>query len=311
MKGFFKRLLNFKPPVKSDIKYVNLNELHNQDIVGFAKVLGKTLQAPNNEDLSQFRRLYVLDFQGDLLASKTKGLEREITTILNTARSGEEGDQVVIRLESPGGAAFAYGHAASQIDRLRRADIKTTVAVDRIAASGGYMMAAVADQIISAPLAVIGSIGVVAEVPNFHNILKRYGVDYKQYTAGDFKRTVSQFGEITEEGERKFEADLHRMHEIFKKHVSTYRPSLDIDEVATGEHWSALDAITHKLVDKIQTSEDFIHDKMKKGYIAIQVIHSPPKPSLLQVLSGEVSVLDTIFDMVVSKLHFYNVMLGK
>lgn len=308
---FFKKLIPVKPINKSRIKFTNLNDLYNQERIDFAKSVGRFMSRPNYGDQTKYKRLYVLDFKGDLLASQATGLEHEVTSVIDTARAGEGGDEVLIRLESPGGAAYAYGHAASQIDRLKRAGIKTTVAVDRIAASGGYMMAAVADRIISAPMAIIGSIGVVAEVPNFHNVLKNLGIEYKQYTAGEFKRTISQFGEITEEGEEKFVNDLHRMHEIFKKHIETYRPGIDMDNVATGEHWSALDAIKHSLVDKIETSEDFLYGKIKEGYIAIQLAYSPPRPSFLQVLAGNTSIIGKIIDQIFFKIFEYRVMLGK
>lgn len=218
------------------------------------------------------KRIFVIDFDGDVMASQSKALTYEVTSVICNANPSQ-GDSVLIRLSSPGGAAHAYGYAASQLHRLKKAGIPTVVAVDKVAASGGYMMAVVADKIISAPFAIIGSIGVVAEFPNVHDLLQNLGIHYKQYTAGKFKRTVSAMGEITEEGEKKFKEDLSEMYDLFKNHVAEHRPELDIDLVATGEHWQAVTAIKLGLVDEIKTSEEFILENLNNAeLIQIQYV---------------------------------------
>lgn len=204
---------------------------------------------------------YVLNFlDGDVKASGVEQLREEITTLLLVAKKDEE---VILNVESPGGAVHGYGLAAAQILRLREAGLKVTICVDKIAASGGYMMACTAHKIISAPFAIVGSIGVVASVPNFHKILKKNEIEYKEYTAGDYKRTVSLFGEITEKGEKKFHEQLESTHTLFKNFVGLYRPQLNLSEVATGEYWFGLDALKLKLVDEIGTSDDYILNKTK------------------------------------------------
>ncbi|MFD1439516.1 protease SohB [Acinetobacter sp. ANC 4282] len=202
------------------------------------------------------QKIYVLDFKGDTAASAVESLREEITLILATAKAGR--DRVVVRLESPGGMVHGYGLASAQLVRLRDAGFNLTICVDKVAASGGYMMACIANEIVSAPFAVVGSIGVVAQVPNFNRLLKDKHIDFELYTAGEFKRTVTMFGENTAEGKAKFEEELQQTHELFKHFVEKYRPQLNVEKVATGEHWYGKDALELNLVDKLQTSDEYL-----------------------------------------------------
>ena len=203
--------------------------------------------------------LYVLDFKGSMDAHEVASLREEITAVLAVAKPQ---DEVLLRLESPGGVVHGYGLASSQLQRLRDRNIPLTVAVDKVAASGGYMMACVANRIVAAPFAIVGSIGVVAQVPNFNRLLKRNDIDIELHTAGQYKRTLTLFGENTEEAREKFREDLNETHQLFKQFVQTMRPSLDINEVATGEHWYGLQAQEKGLVDEIRTSDDLILQQM-------------------------------------------------
>src|SRR5262245_4142859 len=178
--------------------------------------------------------VFVLDFKGDIMASAVESLRQEVTAVLAVAAAS---DEIVVRIESPGGTPHGYGLAASQLARLRQKGLKVTACVDRIAASGGYMMACVSDQILTAPFAILGSIGVSAPLPNVHRLLERHGVDYEDITAGQYKRTVSVLGKITDQGRKKFQEQIDDMHQLFKDFVKQHRPGLDIDKVATGEHW--------------------------------------------------------------------------
>lgn len=205
-------------------------------------------------------RIFVLDFEGDLLASATASLREEITAITSLA---EPNDEVVLRLETPGGAVPHYGLAAAQLARLKAQKIKLTVCIDRVAASGGYMMACVADSIVAAPFAIVGSIGVVAQVPNLHRLLKRFDVDYDEMTAGEFKRTVSILGEISAKGRQKFQEQLEETHGLFKEFVKSQRPTLDIDAVATGEYWLGRRNVELGLVDRLATSDEYLLEKAK------------------------------------------------
>jgi serine protease SohB len=201
------------------------------------------------------KRLFVIEFNGDIRASEVGALRVLVTTLLMEAR---EGDQVLVRLDNSGGLVSEHGLAASQLARIRDKGIPLTVAVDKVAASGGYLMACVAERIIAAPFAVIGSIGVLAELPNFHRLLERYGVDFELHTAGEYKRTLTIFGENTDEGRQKLREQLEETHALFKSFVATYRPALDLDRVATGEYWHGQRAVELGLVDAIQTSDDFL-----------------------------------------------------
>ncbi len=206
------------------------------------------------------KRVFLLNFKGDIRASAVDQLREEITTVLSHATAN---DEVVVRLESAGGMVHSYGLAASQLDRIRKQGIPLTVCVDKVAASGGYMMACVADKILAAPFSLLGSIGVVAQLPNFHNLLKKHDVDYEVLTAGEYKRTLTVFGENTEQGREKFLDDLEQTHELFKAFVSQHRSEVDIDTIATGEVWLGTKALELKLVDDLQTSDEYLVTLMK------------------------------------------------
>jgi serine protease SohB len=200
-------------------------------------------------------RIFVLDFDGDVKASATDALREAVTAVLSLAKPT---DEVVLRLESPGGMVHSYGFAASQLTRITAKNIPLTVCVDQVAASGGYMMACVANKILAAPFAVLGSIGVVAQLPNFHRILKKHDVDYEIFTAGEYKRTVTMLGENTEKGRKKFVEDLEDTHHLFKDFVHEHRPQVNIDEVATGEIWFGRRALAKNLIDGISTSDEYL-----------------------------------------------------
>lgn len=210
-------------------------------------------------------RIFVINFlKGDIKASSSENLRNEVSTILGVATPR---DEVVVCLESPGGLVHSYGFAAAQLLRLRSANIPLTVCIDQVAASGGYLMACTANKILAAPFALVGSIGVVAQVPNFNRLLKKHDVDYREYTAGDYKRTVSIFGEITEKGETKFKEQLEITHDLFKSFVTTYRPKMDMAKVATGEFWYGELALGLGLVDEIKTSDDYLLEKSKEHQV--------------------------------------------
>jgi serine protease SohB len=202
------------------------------------------------------KRIYVLDFKGDLRASAVARLGREIDAVLTAARPDR--DEVVVRIESPGGTVTGYGLAAAQLLRLRAASIKLTACVDQVAASGGYLMACAADRIIASPFAILGSIGVVAQVPNLNRLLKKNDIDFEEMTAGEFKRSVSIFGEITPAGREHFRGKLDATHEAFKEFVGQNRPRLEMAKVANGDTWLGREALELGLVDELAASDDYL-----------------------------------------------------
>jgi serine protease SohB len=209
----------------------------------------------SDEEDKKLNNLFVLDFNGSPMAKEVETLRKEITAILCIAK---EDDEVLVKVESGGGVVHGYGLAASQLKRIKDKGLKLTISVDKVAASGGYMMACVADKVIAAPFAIIGSIGVIAQLPNFNKLLKKNDVDFEMHTAGDFKRTLTVFGENTDEGRAKFQSELEEVHHMFKDFVTDNRPDLDINKVATGEYWYGSKALELNLVDEIQTSDDFL-----------------------------------------------------
>lgn len=258
------------------------------------KVKSKSKKKDKNKETSQ--QVFVLDFDGDIKASAVKHLREEISTLISTANKG---DEVIIRLESGGGMVHSYGLAAAQLVRLKDAGLKLTVCVDKIAASGGYMMACVADKIIAAPFAVIGSIGVVSQLPNFNKLLKKNDVDYEMFTAGDYKRTVTVFGENDDEDRAKYQQELEQTHDLFKHFVNTYRSELDLNKVANGEHWYGEDAVKLNLVDKLQTSDSYILQLMEDN--EVYALHSRQKPTLAEKL-GLSQAAEATITMAVDKL---------
>ncbi len=236
------------------------------------------------ENLENERKphLFVLSFKGDISASETTALREEVSAIIAVAKPE---DEVLLRLESPGGVVHGYGLAASQLARLKQHQIKLTVAVDKVAASGGYMMACVADKIIAAPFAIIGSVGVVAQVPNIHRLLKKHDVDVDVMTAGEYKRTVTLLGENTEKGKEKFQQELNETHQLFKQFVAQHRPQIDVEQIATGEHWFGQQALGLNLVDEIATSDDLILQAIKDKLVLS--VKYTMKKSLVQKLGKQ------------------------
>ncbi|MBL4942040.1 MAG: protease SohB [Colwellia sp.] len=232
------------------------------------KILAKKKAKSDDEELVESKsKIFVIDFKGSIDAKEVSSLREEVSAILSVATKE---DEVFVRLESGGGMVHGYGLASSQLDRIRQHEIPLTVSVDKVAASGGYMMACVANNIIAAPFAILGSIGVIAQLPNFNKLLKKNNIEFEQFTAGEFKRTVTMFGENTEKGKEKFIEELEETHVLFKNFVSEHRPSLDLDKVATGEHWFGTKALELDLVDSIQTSDDYLQ-KLSKSHKIVAI----------------------------------------
>ncbi len=217
------------------------------------------------------KTIYVIDFHGDLQASAVRALREEISAVLAVASST---DEVLLRLESSGGVVHGYGLAASQLQRIRDKGIPLTIAVDKVAASGGYMMACLANHLLVAPFAIVGSIGVVGQLPNFNRLLKKHDIDFELHTAGAYKRTLTVFGENTPAAREKFVAELNETHRLFRNFVGRFRPALDLDKVATGEIWFGLDAMPLKLVDAIGTSDEYLQERQADHRIIKVAYHS-------------------------------------
>ncbi|MFQ5470253.1 MAG: protease SohB [Gammaproteobacteria bacterium] len=275
---------------KLNDKYKSMSMALNGHILS-KDALKKTLKAEKNERKQAEKRdkytnahqknIFVLNFHGDISASAVTSLRDEITSVLTVA---EPEDEIVVRLESSGGMVHSYGLAASQLQRIRKRKIPLTIAVDKVAASGGYMMACVADRIIAAPFAIIGSIGVIAQLPNFNRLLKKHDIEYEQIKAGEYKRTLTVFGENTDDDREKMQADIDDTHRLFKDFITQNRPDLDIANVATGEHWYGSQALELKLVDDIQTSDDYLMEA-SQGAALYEITYTPRKVLKNKILS--------------------------
>ena len=247
----------------------------------------KRADKARGKDGSTKPRMFVLDFKGDLRASAAASLREEVSAVLNVAKPGE---QVLVRLENSGGTVHEHGFAASQLTRLKQHGLKLVVAVDKVAASGGYLMACVADHLIAAPFAIVGSIGVLAQLPNFHRLLEEKGVDFEQVTAGRYKRTLTMFGENTDEGRAKLKEQVEAIHELFKAQIRAHRPQVDVESVATGEHWHGVRALELKLVDEIKTSDDVLLEAAK-DHDLYQIAYKRRRSLQERVLGGAESLL--------------------
>ena len=278
----------------SAVKSITLNKNERKKLIKEKK---KELKAKKNQSIP--KPVYVLNFNGDIEASSVENLKEEITAIL---KSDTKCQELVLRLESPGGTVIGYGLCAAQLQRLRDAGIKVTACVDKVAASGGYMMACVCNKIVSSPFAIIGSIGVVAAIPNFHKVLKKNNVDYELHTAGEYKRTITMFGETTPAGRKKFKEHLEDIHILFKDHIKKYRPNLDMKKIATGETWEGIKALEVGLVDEISTSDQYLLNLSKKheifeiSYITKQNLQDKFSFFITNTVTRLVSSLETFFD---------------
>jgi serine protease SohB len=267
-----------------------LDDTERKSLAKARKAEDKAQKKARAKGVAPRPRVFVLEFEGDLQAHAVASLREEISAVLQVARKE---DEVLLRLESSGGLVHAYGLAASQLVRIRGKGLRLTVAVDKVAASGGYMMACVADRILAAPFAVLGSIGVVAQIPNFNRLLKKNEIDLELHTAGAYKRTLTLFGENTEAGRAKFREDLEDTHLLFKRFVAEHRPALDLERVATGEHWFGTRALDLKLVDELRSSDDYLLERVESADV-FEVRYKLRK-SLSERLGGWLARIATAF----------------
>lgn len=284
--------LSRKP--KSKLEITPLNQRRQEIKLKLLKTVhnDKALKAEkkNKQKSKDHPVLFVIDFMGDLKALQAEQLREEISAALSIASSR---DEILVRVESPGGTVNGYGFAASQLQRIRDQGIPLTVSIDKVAASGGYLMACVAHQIIAAPFAIVGSIGVVAQLPNFHRLLKKNNIDVELLTAGEYKRTLTMFAENTEKGRQKFLEDLEKIHDNFKYYVLNHRNNLNLEKISTGEHWLAKDALDLNLVDILKTSDEYINEKMNTHQVF--KIQSHGKQSLMAKIFNPIAKLLSVW----------------
>lgn len=302
MKSQFKSHLEIEKineKFKDYAKYLKLQTSDKSSLKEVKKQLKEEKKKEESESTTAKKRLYVIDFKGDIKASQVENLREEISAILTEAKPE---DEVLVCVESPGGMVPHYGLGASELLRIREKNIPLTVAVDKVAASGGYLMACTANKILCAPFGIVGSIGVVAQVPNLNRLLKKHDVDFKEYTAGEFKRTVTMLGEITPKGEEKFKEQLEATHVLFKDFVKTYRPQIDTQQVATGEYWYGKQALSLGLIDSIKTSDDYIMEATKSRLV-IKVKYEKKQPFSEKISGVLGSAFETAFDKIITKME--------
>lgn len=277
--------------------------LSQADLKAKKKAESKDAKQVKKEGLASTNRqkVFVIDFKGDIRASGVDSLRHEVTAALGHAKAT---DEIIVRLESPGGSVDGYGLASSQLVRIRDAGIPLTICVDNVAASGGYMMACLGNKVLCAPFAILGSVGVVSSGPNFHRFLKKNDIDFEQVTAGDYKRTLTTFGENTEEGRQKYQQEIDAVHDLFKGFVGKYRQVLDVDAIATGEAWFGTDAIERKLADEIKTSDEYLQEKVASADLIHLQYHRPKNGGLKARLVGASA---DVVELLVARLSRRNI----
>ena len=263
-----------------------------EEIKSYQKEKKEKAKLEKNKSEEARPRLFVLNFQGDIKAKEAASLREEVTALLTLIR---EKDEVFVHLESPGGIVPGYGLAAGQLKRIRDRKIPLIISIDKVAASGGYMMACQGSKILASPFAVVGSIGVLAQIPNFNKVLKKNNIEFEQITGGEFKRTLTMFGENTEKAREKFQIEVDETHKLFKSFVKDARPQLDLDKVATGEHWYGTQALELDLIDEIITSDDYLLSKFQTHDI-FEMNYVKESKGVFQKLSAQiVSKLEAVF----------------
>ena len=296
-----------KEKKKAHIRFTHLNEKFSEFVEETRKHISeketsekasvKTSKTKvKKETPNKAKRVYVLHFKGGVFAEEVEKLRHEITAVLLVARPGV--DEIFMNIDSPGGTVMGYGLVAAQLERIKQRNIKLTAMVDRVAASGGYMVAVVADKIVAAPFAYIGSIGVVQEFPNFSKLINKYGVEWKTYTAGESKRDVSTYGKITPDAEKRLNKKLAGIHTLFKNHIALYRKQVNVKKIATGECWTAREALSLKLVDSLGVSDDIIMEQLQTANV--YSVYTPETKSKLDKIleSITVTVMGKIKDLV-------------
>lgn len=286
--GYTKKSKKTKSPVK--FTRIGKDEASNLDAFLESKLGVAESQESAKEKIKKMasesrdkmfnKTTFLINFKGDVEAKSETNFRNEINAVISV---GKEGDELIVNLKTGGGYVHSYGMASELLKRVKKKGITLTVTVDEIAASGGYMMASVADKIYAAPFSIIGSVGVVSEFPNFNGLLEKNGIDYKQYTAGEYKRTVSPMGKITEDAEKKFKEDLEKTHELFKAHIKAHRPDVDVEKISTGETWYGQVAIENNLVDEISITEDVVERKMEDSNVII--VQQKQKKELKEAIS--------------------------
>ena len=282
--------------IADNCKCLSAELLHGKDKKEFQKEVKKQQKEVIQSDTG---RLFVVNFKGDMQAKAASNLREEVSSIIRLANSN---DEVLVNVESGGGVVHGYGFAASQLDRIRSKGVPLTIAVDKVAASGGYMMACVADKIIAAPFAILGSIGVVAQLPNFSRLLEKHEVDFEMHTAGEHKRTLTMFGKNTDEGREKFVEDLEEAHVLFKDFVAEHRKTLDIEKVATGEVWFGRQAIELGLIDEVMTSDEYVMNKAKDHEV-FEIRYEPKKSLQDKFSKGVESSVDNLLEKSIERLR--------
>ncbi|KAL7534110.1 hypothetical protein ACHAWF_004724 [Thalassiosira exigua] len=199
------------------------------------------------------KNLFVTRFPGDVTASQLNELREEVTGIL---RASQPRDEALLILQSGGGTVTGYGLAAAQLQRFKANGMKLTV------------------------------IGVISEIPNAYDRLKKEGIEFQTVTAGKYKRTVTPTKKVTKEDLAKSTEDIQEIFDLFKSFVASQRPQLDIEDVATGDTWFGEDALEKGLCDELAAADDVLLEFADGGYDLYEVAYDPGSERAGRLLAG-------------------------
>ncbi|KAA9005305.1 S49 family peptidase [Histidinibacterium aquaticum] len=174
---------------------------------------------------------------------------------------------VALQISSPGGSPVQSSLIGARIRRLAdEKNVPVYAFVEDVAASGGYWLAAAADEIYVDPSSIVGSIGVISAGFGLHELIGRYGIERRVHTAGGSKSFMDPFRPEKPEDVERLDRILEQIHDAFKSHVTTRRgPKLADDPgLFTGEFWVGQTAVEKGLADGVGHLVPMMKDRYGK-----------------------------------------------
>ncbi|SEG32474.1 signal peptide peptidase SppA [Vibrio hangzhouensis] len=179
--------------------------------------------------------------------------------LLKQAREDDSVKSVVLRVDSPGGSAFASEVIRNEVQALRDAGKPVVVSMSSVAASGGYWISMSADKIIAQPTTITGSIGIFSVITTFEKGLNNIGVTTDGVGTSPFSGVGITTG-ISEGASAAFQMGIENGYKRFISLVASNRDMSvsDVDTIAQGRVWTGKDALAHGLIDKIGDFDDAV-----------------------------------------------------
>lgn len=186
--------------------------------------------------------------------------------MIEMAEDDERVKAIVLRVDSPGGTVAASEEIATYVKECEK---PVVVSVGDVGASGAYMISSQADSIWANPGSSVGSIGVIAQIPNVSGLLDMVGVEFQTFTAGEYKDAGSAYRDLTKEEEALIQGEVEEAYDQFIDIVAEGRglERAKVEELAIGWTWSGVRAKELGLVDEVGTYRDALEDAAERGGI--------------------------------------------